>query len=146
MAQKTAVEKLLEKAKLIEPKNEVLTSAIDALVANVNAKGTSVEFKNLQKVIEDIKAGNDTGETGGGNNDSLSGSDNEAKAKAEAEAEAKAKAEAEAEAKVAGEPKKKINQDGTRMIGAMYYNKKDDYKKGFPTANECSLHHNGYRE
>lgn len=38
--------------------------------------------------------------------------------------------------------KSKIKHLGTRQIGGKWYNKADDYKTGFGTADECSLHFN----
>lgn len=38
---------------------------------------------------------------------------------------------------------KNLYYAGVKMIGSLYYSSKDDYAKGFATADECAEHYNG---
>lgn len=136
MAKSKAVETLLATAIALAGtvENLELKTAIDELEALEDATHSNSEYKALKDLVEQIEDG------GAG--------DEDAEAKAKAEKEAQEKLDAEKKAKADAEAQKKpiksaIKYAGVKQIGAKWYCKKDNYKKGFATADECAEHFNG---
>lgn len=155
MAKSKAVENKLIEAKELATKvnNEELNKAIEALEALEDATHTNKEYKTLKDLVDTLEstvddAGAETNtetetetETKGGGDDTGDagvGADTGAGAEVETSND-----DAEVDnTEVKEEPKKRLDYTGIKMIGAKWYCKKDGYKKGFGTANECAEHFN----
>lgn len=143
MAKSQAVITLLATAVALAEKvdNAELKDCIEALeFLGEDAKGNTQEYKDLKEVVEKIEAeladktdGNDDVDNTDTNNDDT-GADDEDTQDDEAD---DAKVDTQKAVK-----KKRLNYAGVKQIGGMWYCKKDNYKKGFSTANECAEHFN----
>jgi len=100
--------------------NAELNASIEALEKEEDANGNTQEHKDLKDLLEAIEAQADESGANGANG-ANGGADEDAKK----------------------EKSKKYNYDGVRMVGSKWYCKKDNYKKGFGTADECAEHFNG---
>lgn len=103
--------------------NDELKTAIDALDALEDATHSNGEYKTLKEIVEKIES-----ETQGAGDIG--------------DADADAKAQLEAQKQEAPKKKNAMRYAGVKMIGGKWYCKKDNYKTGFATADECADHHN----
>lgn len=116
MAKSKAVETLLATAVAIAGTvdNVELKTAIDALDALEDATHSNAEYKALKDIVDTIE-----------------------------DADAKAKLEAQNAQDKKPAKKNALKYAGVKMIGGKWYCKKDNYKQGFATADECAEHYNG---
>ena len=115
MAKSRAVKDLLVTAIALASTidNVELKAGVEALEAVEDANGNTQEYKDLKELVGTLEADAENG------------------------------AEAVEDANGAKDEPKKLDYAGVRMIGSKWHCAKDNYKKGFDTADECAEHFNG---
>lgn len=144
MALKKSVQDLCGRAKKYEA-NEKIALAVTALVAlGESATHSNTEFKKLKALVETAEAEqeNGAGEAGDATQDDQKQENSVDKNAGGDENSTEYETPKVERPKEDKKPKKKLSMAGIKMIGSKFYSKKDNYKTGFNTANECAEKHN----
>lgn len=113
--------------------NAELSASVAKLEAIEDANGNTQEYKDLKVFVEQLQAEKAKIEDDAKKEKDAQKVIDDKKAQDELDAQKTSK-------KV--EKTEKPNYAGVRMVGSKWYCKKDNYKQGFSTADECAEHFN----